>query len=340
MKRSIKILVVCCMLLNTLAYSEQITTKEQDANLIKEAYEQYQMWALSRNYYFGTSLKKDRIKALAWQMIYVNSLAKDYPGKDKLLANFSKGLSNRQINRAKQLAVIYRQKYNLNYELKENQMARLLDLDKSNTHVNQHEFQSFNKLLDYLAEQKQYNLMDELKETGQEYIESKRFPIVFGQVSVDGPEPSEYVTSNIKINAHGIFFAHTNDRIIHFSLPGYKPVALKVNDDEKVINYGQIILKPVANKPKTGVVGRITPWPGIEKTNIILRAKTSVENNKKDPWYNPVIPLTVLNSGKFYTTGMAPGRYQLLIDFGKKKVMQEFKLSSGEIKGLSVIKIS
>jgi len=51
----------------------------------------------------------------------------------------------------------------------------------------------------------------------------------------------------------------------------------------------------------------------------------------------PVVPITVTNNGEVYTTGLAPGPYQLIINTAGLSTVIRFSAKEGEIRGLSLI---
>jgi hypothetical protein len=336
-KRFIQI-VSLCMALNHSILAIAMSGPNEDYELAKENFELYQMWALSRNYYFGATLTKNLVEALAWQYVYLNSLPHNYPGKTKIIAPYKKGLTSQQLKKAKVLSKLYQNKYKLNFEVNEKQLQRLLDINKQSMLENKPpKLANFKELLQYLWSEKNYSLVEELQIETEQLVKNKRFPIIFGQIVIEGPEPAEMVSSNIQIHRHGIFIAHVKNAKVFFKLAGYKSQSITINKKNEVINFGQIVLSPITNKQKTGIVGRVTPWPGIEKGNILLRIKPEDKESNNNPWHNPVIPLTVLNNGKFYATGLSPDKYQLIINIGDKKVIREFRVSANQIRGIPVI---
>ena len=338
--------LVSCVLLLSLNTPLFAGESEDDELLIKEAYLQYQMWALSRNYAFGTTLAKDPTKALAWQIVYVKSLSKSYPGKSKLLKPYKSALSKSQIKEAYTLADHYRKKYFLDYEMDEQQLSRLFvineklkerPLSNQRQNIAGSEFDKFQSIIDFLIQNKQTKLANLLEQRFSALTEEKEYPVVFGQVKVDGPEPAQMVDAPFKLFAQGFFVAYAKSSRLDFNLPGYEPYTVKINNQQQVQNLGQITLKPSPHKAKTGFVGRVLPWRGVDKGNIILRQATHKLSDEDNPWYQPVIPITILNSGKFYATGLTPGSYQLILQVNGNKVSKKFSLQKGHIKGLALV---
>src|SRR5262245_7910716 len=104
----------------------------EDAQLLRKEYQQYQAWMLSRNYFFGTTLKRQPVKALAWQFIYVSMLPTSYPEKEKLLALYKGKLHSSQIAEATELAQILRSRYDLQAPFTEEELYRVYTLHENN----------------------------------------------------------------------------------------------------------------------------------------------------------------------------------------------------------------
>jgi len=331
-----------------LSFSSLVFAGESkdDPLLIKEAYLQYQMWALSRNYAFGTTLARDPIKALAWQIVYVKSLSKSYPGKSKLLKPYKRGLSKTQIKEAYTLADHYRKKYLLDYEMNEGQLSRLFVINENikekplsgkKQYTAGSQLTRFQSMINFLIENKQTKLANLLEQRFEALAEEQEYPVVFGQVSVEGPEPAQMVDAPFKLFAQGFFVAYAKSSRLDFNLPGYEPFNVKISNQQQVQNLGVITLKPSPHKAKTGFVGRVLPWRGVDRGNIILRQATHKPTDEDNAWYQPVIPITILNSGKFYATGLTPGTYQLILQVNGNKVSKKFSLHKGHIKGLALV---
>jgi len=88
----------------------------------------------------------------------------------------------------------------------------------------------------------------------------------------------------------------------------------------------------------TGVTGRVLPWSDLDHSEILLRQER-VDRDESDPWDNPFIPLTVTNTGEFYITGLAAGRYELFISSLGLNTKVRFGVKAGEIRGLSLINL-
>lgn len=211
---------ILLLLFSAIAYP--LTSK--DALLLKKEEQQYQAWVLARNYLFGTTLKPDRIRALAWQLIYVGQLPSSYPQKENLLTFYQQGLTTEQISRAYDLSQFYRQRYGLHEPFNEEEMYR-------------------------------------------------------------------------------VYALHEN---------------------------------MVSPKKQTGVVGRVLPWAGLDKANMLLCMETNT-SQILEPWYQSAIPLTITNNGEFYVTSLKPGRYTLFINTAGLSTSKQFNVQEGEVRGLSLI---
>lgn len=211
-----------------------------DVRLLQKEYQQYQAWVLSRDYFFGTTLTANRIKALAWQLVYVGMLPATYPEKERLLNFYRENLSGTEITQANELAEILRGSYELDDSLSEEELARIHALHEEN-------------------------------------------------------------------------------------------LSLAILSDYKTVPVQDIHYR------KTGVIGRVLPWLGLSHSDIMLRLVSPEKKKSNDPWYRAVVPLTVTDEGKFYATGLSPGRYELAITTAGTRTFKQFTLQKGEVRGLSLI---
>ncbi|WP_028389573.1 hypothetical protein [Legionella fairfieldensis] len=195
----------------------------KEAQLVEKGHQQYRAWVLSRDYFFGMTRKKDCIKALAWQFVYVGLLPPSYPQKEQLLAFYKDNLSSTEISYASQIAKNLRQRHHLQQPFSEAELS--------------------------IA----YALQEETQESNK----------------------------------------------------------------------------------KTGVVGRVLPWFGVEKSNMLLRLIEKRKDNNTSHY--SAIFLTVTNNGQFYVTGLNPGRYELFINTANIQATKRFSIREGEIRGLSLI---
>jgi hypothetical protein len=316
-----------------------------DAKLLQKEYQLYQAWALSRNYFFGATVKADRIKALTWQIIYVDMLPQLYPGKEQLLAPFKEGLSAQQIRQARQLAQNLVYNNELPQAFSEIELHRVYTLHEENISWSTFKplepprelLTDFSKWLDWLAANSYDQTAVELEQARNDLIRNKRYPIVFGQIIIKGPEPVAMVRSSLRIFPGGFFIGQATEKALSFYLPGYEPVTLPLDKNKTIQGLPPVIFKLAAVNKKTGVVGRVLPWAGIEKSNILLSLAASETGEIKNPWYQPIFPLTMTNSGQFFTTDLRPGRYELFINTAGISTSKEFRVRSGEIRGLSLI---
>lgn len=343
--KTISRLIACLLTLvfSNQAFSSQRLTVE-DIPSVRRDYQLYQAWSLGRNYYFGTTLKQDRIMALAWQMIYVSLLPERYPDKKALLSFYEQGLSSSQRAEASYRAGLFKQKYHLHEALNEAQLAKAyrvrdevnvwdkLDLDLPPQVVSAH----FNRWLEWLADHGNRELALRFDEKASQLNQAKKFPIVYGQVAIRGPEPMAMVQSNVPCTPEGYFVTQAVDNTLTFALPGYQTVTIPVVNPS-IQSLGTVVLVKRSHSQRTGVVGRVLPWRGLSQGNIVLTMDETSLVKQPDPWYHPVIPLTVTPGGEFYATGLVPGNYHLYINTAGVSTSIKFTAKEGEIRGLSLV---
>ncbi|WP_412754933.1 hypothetical protein [Legionella donaldsonii] len=317
----------------------------EDARLLQKEYQQYQAWVLGRNYFFGTTVKQDRIKALAWQLVYVEQLPAPYPEKEKLLSVYSQGLSVGQKEEAKKLSALLRTQYDLLPPFNEDELYRVYILHEEKISWRtlqlvlppEKVWNNFNAWLDWLAKTANTALAATLERRMRDLIAARQFPIVYGQVIVKGPEPLPLVNSELEILPGGFFIGHPDRTTISFALPGYKSASFGINPRYEVQAIPPIVLDAEGGTKPTGVVGRVLPWGGVDRSNMLLQRVVGEGKASEDPWFRQAIPLTVTNGGEFYTTGLSPGRYQLFINTAGLSTSKQFTVRDGEIRGLSLI---
>ena len=61
------------------------------------------IWLISQAYRYGVVLPKDKVKALAWQRCYLRALPENYPQKEKIIRPYEQGLTNVELEDAKQI---------------------------------------------------------------------------------------------------------------------------------------------------------------------------------------------------------------------------------------------
>lgn len=317
----------------------------EEAKLLRKDYQLYQLWSLGRDYYFGNSFKADRTKALGFQMAYVDLLPNSYPQKKDMLSFYEKGLSTYQMSQAKEMSQHLIAQYNLGEPFTEEQLAQAYVLRDASQNWQSLPIQAakaavagkFQHWIEWIDGQGLRQQAISFDNRAVELAAKHQFPIVYGQVIVKGIDSPEMVSANIPVAANGFFVAHPSHSQLVFSLPGYKTVTLAIDDKQQVQSIAPVILEPLPSNKQTGVVGRVLPWHGSDHGNILLRSELPANGKLSDPWKNPVIPLTVTNAGEFYTTGLAPGRYNLLINTAGLSTVVKFVVKKGEIRGLSVI---
>lgn len=331
------------LLFSGQGWSSQTLTAE-DIPSLRRDYQLYQAWSLGRNYYFGTTVKKDRTMALAWQLIYVSLLPERYPDKNTLLSLYQQGLSSSQHAEAKNMAASLKEKYHLTDALSEEQLAVAyrvrdevnawdkVDLDLPPQAVSAH----FNHWVQWLADRGNRALALSLDEQASQLNREKKFPILYGQVVIRGPEPMGMVQSNVSLGPEGYFVTQAADHLLTFALPGYQSVVIPV-DNRSIQRVGPVVMVKRSHSQGTGVVGRVLPWRGLQYGNIVLTLDETNTIKQSDPWYHPVIPLTVTPAGEFYATGLVPGKYHLYITTAGVSTAIQFTAKEGEIRGLSLI---
>ncbi|WP_419418833.1 hypothetical protein ACNVED_09745 [Legionella sp. D16C41] len=318
----------------------------EDGQLLRKDYLLYQAWSVSRNYYFGTTVKPDKIYALAWQLVYTTLLPKTYPQKEELLFFYKKGLSKAQQTQAAQLAEQLITKYYLHPSLSEAELARAYLLrDANNNWKNFEAFSASKKVIyrfknwiTWIATHYEQSLAEKLDYYAYTLSLAHQFPIIYGQINVKGPELPQMVQSEVKIFPYGFFVGHPNSQTINFALAGYKTATIKL-ENKSIQAIPTINLEPLPHTKNTGLIGRVVPWSGLTTGNIMLVASPTLAVNLDEPWLQPTIPLTITESGEFYATGLAPGRYQLFINTANLSTKINITLKKEEVRGLSLIKL-
>lgn len=104
----------------------------EDVLLLQKDDQLYQAWALSQDYYFGTVAKQNRIKALAWQGVYLDFLPASYPQKKQLLAFYERSLNPIQLKKAVRMKTRLKHQHDLETPLSEAQLTRIHFLRENN----------------------------------------------------------------------------------------------------------------------------------------------------------------------------------------------------------------
>lgn len=316
-----------------------------EAGLLKKEFQLYQAWTLSRNYFFGMTLPHDQVKSLAWQLAYLTHLPHSYPEKEKLLLPYKAGLSAKQISLAQELADRYAKKYYLGEPLTEAELYKIFELHQQDEIIPWEQYHpvlapdkawsAFQHLQDWLVQNKKVELANALGEKKSRL--AHQGSLVYGQIVIFGPESPAMVDTYLAPDAEGYFVGQARDKVLAFSLPGYKPVRITIDPAKSLQGIGAIILKRPQVSMKTGMVGRVLPWADLERSNILLRFYPEQSKNSRDPWFDPAVNMTVTHTGQFYATGLTPAHYQLVIATFGLKTLKEFSVRENEIRGLSLI---
>ncbi|WP_133139057.1 hypothetical protein [Legionella genomosp. 1] len=347
MKICIHRLILQTSFCGLLALQPVFAFTSEDAKLVKRDFQLYQAWSLARNYRFGTTVKSDPVKALAWEKIYLNLLPAAYPKKNDMLAAFQSHLSSEQIQQAESLSKQYAEQYNLgNTALTEVELSQAYILrDESSTwsvsdeSVAPREISSnFHKWMEWLDAKGLRETVLDLDQRAYKLFKAKAYPIVYGQVIVRGVESPEMVSSEVSILPGGYFVAQVKGSMLSFSLPGYKTISIPIAAEREVQSIYPVVLESLPKSPRTGVIGRVLPWNEVDKSNIILRAfADNAHLDNSQAWKYPALPLTVTNHGEFYTTGLSQGHYQLVINTAGISSVVNFFVKENEVRGLSLI---
>ncbi|MGQ3888989.1 hypothetical protein ACQUW5_08160 [Legionella sp. CNM-1927-20] len=319
----------------------------EDAQLLRKDYFLYQAWSVSRNYYFGTIIKQNRVYALAWQLIYTSLLPTTYPQKEKLLDVYRNGLSAKQQQRASEIAGYLIKTYNLNSPLSEIELTQAYLLREVNNDWSSLELilpskedsKQFKQWIIWLAHYYGQSIAEQIDQYAYNLLTANQLPIVYGQLNVKGPELPQMVGVDVKIFSHGLFVGHPHNRELNFNLAGYQTARIKLNN-KSIQPIPVVNLEPLPHNKQTGLIGRVLPWSGLTTGNIIFIAESALANHQDEPWLQPHIPLTITENGEFYATGLAAGRYLLFINTAGLSTKIKVTLKEGETRGLSLIKLN
>lgn len=334
--------------------------EKDNRELLTESNLLYQMWALSRNYQFGTTVHQDPVKAFVWLALYVESLPKSYPGVYAMLDQLRAQLSKAELNQSYHLIKVYRQQYNLHFRLTEDDMVKASTLNDNNYQLTVSpdkqplDQMDFTQLIAHLNKVKKAELALQLQQqmmaAKQATADVPNGRVIFGQVAIAGPELPQDVAAQMPILQDGYFVTAVKDKNMNmgFRMNGYYPININFADaPEDVINVGQLVLQPVAKKQLASLVGRL-PLNGMQlkKLNIVLHVTPGPINSidgqvaQRDPWYWPSASVVILPNGQFYAKNLSPTDYTLVIsEPGYKSVSMQVSLNPGELKELGSVKL-
>ncbi len=321
----------------------------EDGQLLRKDYLLYQAWSVSRNYHFGSTVKPNKLCALAWQLVYINLLPPTYPQKEKLITPYQEGLTSKQIKKATAEAQRLMADYKLKPALSEEELSRayvLRDITNDWLHlpvpsVPLNIASKFKHWITWVADNVDLETAESLDKYAYNLFLAHQFPIVYGQIIVKGPESPEMVQTNkmdVKISSHGFFVGRPTGHRATFTLAGYKPVVIKLTKNIQPIR--AVVLEPLPHHKQTGLIGRVLPWHGLTQGNILLMPEDALIANQNKPWLQPTIPLTITEAGEFYTTGLAAGRYQLFINTAGISTKIKVAVKDNEVRSLSLIRLN
>jgi hypothetical protein len=322
------------MLISGQSFSETIQDRIGHAQ-----YDLHQMWALSNNYYYGTTVKKDRVKALTWHLIYVSVLPKSYPGLKSLLQLYKKDLSDEDIDVAKTAARDLKNKYHLNFTLSEKELYSAFHVDNKQFKVSPNELSPIKNLKNFLEEvnHSQPALAIKYNKLIDENKENEAGVLIYGQVIVNGVPRARTVSVNASLNIdeNGYFMSIVQSSPVLFQLSGYADIKKTFSTEDRQVNLSRILLNPIPENKRASVVGMISPQKNIDNMDIVLRLKNQMP--REESWYNSLEQVVLLPSGQFYAKDLSPTEYELVISYEGKIIKTAFSLHQGAVKKLSKI---
>lgn len=298
-------------------------------------------WNLSQNYFYGTAVKQDRVKALAWQYVYVTSLPDTYPGGYQLLNKFKASLTKEEISDAYQQAQLFKKKYQLPGKLTEAGLSEVFNAKEDVTSNVTEQRDAFQTVKDFFAKvaAKDPVLAKRYQNKYRALLEQGEGTIIYGQLTINGGIDRQWIHANqpISVDKYGFFMQVATSPLLLF-YPGYQRVVKEFSTSGKVSSLGQVVLNSLPETMLSSVVGRIILPNKGQDFWAVLKAKEQYLNGD-EPWLTPTIPLTFLPNGQFYAKGLSPVTYQLMIANQGKVVEKEFSLHPGQVKTLSAIYI-
>lgn len=314
----------------------------------------WQMWALSNNYWHGTTVPRNLAKGYAWMQIYVNSLPTTYPQMGALLAGMRQRMTEEDLVRAERFYNVYRNKYQLNFQLTEEQLkhaAHLQGITPKPHPVDStvRQLPNFPQLIQQLNETGKAEIANKLEKAWQEsektLAENKGFSIVYGRVILAGVHYPQGIASNVPILDEGYFVSAvpSNMDAIYFSHSGYVSDYVSMKRRARNNNLGIIRLNPATKSTQGMIVGSITPFRKLKEVNISLHVVPGGNQAvlAREPWFWHQAPLVVLPNGQFYAEKLSPQRYRLSVSSkGQKIVEYDVVLASGQTKHLPPINVN
>lgn len=319
------------LILIVLSFS--VSANSDIQTLLKENFELHQMWALSRNYYHGTTLKKDLVKALAWQMVYTSVLPPSYPGRNTLIERYKKGLSEAEVSLAHEYAKTLKETYHLDFHLSEADLYSIFVSKNEANQVSPHPVSAFKTKQQFLNEVKKSDakLAKHYETVFNDIQLEEGKSVVYGKITINGVEPAEMVqaSQSIRISPDGYFIANVRSPLT-FKLVGYQDINKTFSADKQLINLGQLNLVKPGKKQLANLVGQITPKEIAPDIDIQLQLADIFKRD--EPWLTPVIPVTVLPGGEFYVKDLAPNHYDLVVNYQGKITKEPLTIKSGSFK--------
>lgn len=300
-------------------------------------------WMISKMYHYGALVPKDEIKALAWQLIYINNLPKDYPQKDVLLRPFKAHLTKAEIKEAKELANRLEQKYQLLTPVSEAllhqgiEKEKLLSVKPRNSYENFVSLPHFIKIVSLVSPSLAMDYEKKYRTFARQ--RRKQSVLVFGQLHILGGQLTDDIETNISLGHTGFFLTELDSREARFILSGYQPIIKPLPQERSVINLGHLELIPIEFSRKASIKGQFKNNRWDNSNSFILLTEDGAALID-EPWKASLIFITRLASGEFYASHLKPGHYQLVIATKQKRLSKNITLHQGEVKNLAKLSLA
>ncbi len=328
-------IIICALLLGVTVSLYAVTP--EDKTLLRQGYLLHQLWAMARNYAYGTTVSKNSIRAYAFALLYSKALPDSYPGKKSLLERFERPLDSEELKLGKAYAKDIIRKYRIGFHFDEKSLYRLFELKREVRNFKVTDQKNFKNLDDFLGRIKREDnsFYEQVKNKKEQ---DKQATYIYGQLHLEGSEPVNMMVSNqeLIISPKGFFFGLASTPQLVFNFPGYQGFSERINLEDQLINLNHITLKKASSKNRANVVGRLSPLRALKDTDIVLRL-ANYSQYQDEPYLIPLIPVTRLSDGQFYVKGLAATQYELVIKYKDKQVTKTFTLHAGNYKALPPI---